>query len=276
MPKQTVQEVELAYDVRGSSGDPVVLIHGSLVDRHTWDLVVPGLAQAMQVVTYDRRGYGESRGPPTAHRVRDDANDLAGLLEAIDVYPAHVIAHSYGGAVALRLAIDHPQMVRSFAIHESPLVGLLAEDPATATEGQALLDAMHSVLALTSAGEAERAAARVVNLFSAEPGAWERLPDALRHDFSRTMDQWAEEFTDPEAVLPDAAACRELIVPALLTTGSESPRFLWRIARDLDALLRNGQRLDIPGVGHAPHVTRPHQYVGLLVTFLLERNVPVS
>ncbi|HTW40225.1 MAG TPA: alpha/beta hydrolase [Thermoplasmata archaeon] len=276
MPKQTVQGAEIAYELHGTSGDPVVLIHGSLVDRRTWDLVVPGLAEAMQVVTYDRRGYGESRGPPSLHRVREDARDLAGLLEAIDVFPAHIIAHSYGGAVALRLAIDHPQMVRSLAIHEAPLVGLLADDPATASEGRSLLDGVETIRGQVTAGEREPAASAVVNVFSSEPGAWERLPPEVRRSFAGTMPLWAEEFADPEAVRPDRVACRDLIVPALLTTGSLSPRFLARVALDLDGLLRNGQRLEIPDVGHAPHLTRPHQYIGLLVTFLLERNVPVS
>jgi pimeloyl-ACP methyl ester carboxylesterase len=276
MPSRTVDGVELAYDVHGEGGDPVVLIHGSLVDRRTWDSVVPGLAASMQVVTYDRRGYGASRGPPSAHRVRDDASDLAGLLRGIDIYPAHVIAHSYGGAVALRLAIDHPEFVRSLAIHEPPLFGLLADDPATASEGRTFEAEIEAIRRRVAAGDRAGAAAEVVGVFSTEPGAWERLPAPVRETFAQTIVEWSEEYADPETIRPDRAACRDLIVPALLTSGSLSPRFLSRIARELDALLRNGQWLEIPDAGHAPHLTRPHQYVGLLLTFLLERNVPIS
>jgi pimeloyl-ACP methyl ester carboxylesterase len=276
MPKQTVGGVEIAYDVRGTAGDPVVLIHGSLADRSAWDRVVPGLAEAMEVVTYDRRGYGESRGPPSVHRVREDADDLAGLLEAINIFPAHVVAHSYGGAVALRLAIDHPQMVRSLALHEPPLVGLLAEDPATESEGRALVEGVGKVLALVAAGDRDRAAFDVVSVFSTDPGTWKRLPPEVRRSFADRMDLWSQEYSDPESLVPDRAACRELLVPTLLTTGSLSPRFLGRITADLEALLKNAQRAEIPDVGHTPHLARPFQYIGLLVTFLLERNMPVS
>jgi pimeloyl-ACP methyl ester carboxylesterase len=227
-------------------------------------------------VTYDRRGYGESSSRATEHRVRDDSADLAGLLRSIDIYPAHVIAHSYAGAVALRLAIDHPEMVRSLAIHESPLFGLLADDPATATEGQALLEAVRAVRERIANGDRDGAAAEIVGTFSTESGAWDRLPGPVRRSFAGSVAQWAEEFADPEATRPDRAACRELLVPALLTGGSESPRFLSRIARDLHELLRNSRWLEIPEAGRAPHLTRPHQYIGLLVTFLLERNVPVA
>ena len=77
-------------------------------------------------------------GPVRTHPARDDAGDLAQLLESLDLYPVHVVAHSYGGAVALRLALDRSEMVRSLALHEPPFVGLLEEDPATAPEAERL------------------------------------------------------------------------------------------------------------------------------------------
>ena len=276
MPTRSVNGVDLAYEVHGTSGDPVVLVHGSLVDRHSWDLVVPGLAHSLEVVAYDRRGHGESGYAPRRHPVRDDAADLAGLLEGLNTYPAHVIAHSYGGAVALRLAIDRPEMVRSLAIHEVPFVGLLLRDPATAGEGESLLNGARELREWVRKGQLLRAAQELVGVFSTEPGAWDRLPPDVRATFGRTIERWSEEFHDPESLEPDADACRELMVPTLLTVGGQSPRFLHRIARELGRLLHNSQLVEIPEAGHAPQVTRPHQYVGLLSTFLLERNVPVS
>ena len=276
MPTARVNGVDLAYDLRGTSGDPLVLVHGSLVDRHSWDLVAPAFAHSMEVVTYDRRGHGESGYAPRPQPVRNDAADLAGLLEALNTYPAHVVAHSYGGAVALRLAIERPEMVRSVSIHEVPFVGLLLDDPATASEGEALLDGARTLEEMVRQGEQARAARELVGVFSTEPGAWDRLRPEVQATFSRTIDRWAEEFQDPESFAPDRAGCRELMVPALLTEGSESPRFLHRIMRDLAGLLRNSREVTIPDVGHAPHLVRPAQYVGLLTTFLLERNVPVT
>jgi pimeloyl-ACP methyl ester carboxylesterase len=274
MPLRSVNGVTLYYELLGVSGDPTVLIHGSWVDHHTWDLVTPGLAQALQVVVYDRRGHGQSAPGPRPNPVRDDAADLAGLLESIDLYPAHVIAHSYGGAVALRLAIDRPEMVRSLAIHEPPFVGLLSADPATASEGDALIAGARELQSIVRAGQRELAAQRFIEVFSTEPGAWQRLSPAVQQSFVRGADRWAEEFDDPEALLPDRGATRELMVPSLLTEGSQSPRFMHRITRDLGELLRNSQVVEIPGVGHVPHLVQPHQYIGLLVSFLLERNVP--
>jgi pimeloyl-ACP methyl ester carboxylesterase len=276
MPKRSIHGAELAYEVHGSAGDPVALIHGSLVDRHSWDRIVPGLAQVMEVVTYDRRGHGESASAPRPHPVRDDAADLAALLEELNIYPAHIVAHSYGGAVALRLAIDRPEMVRSLSIHETPFIGLLCDDPATATEGEHLRAGAEELRALVRSGQPALAARRLVQIFSAEPGAWGRLTPEVQRIFTRTVHRWAEEFDDPDAFLPDVAGSREIMVPTLLTVGAQSPGFLHRITADLGLLLRNSETLEIPGVGHAPHQARPQQYVGLLLTFLLERNVPTG
>ncbi len=139
MPFATVDQRALYYEVHGADGDPTVLVHGSFVDHQSWDLVVPGLSQALQVVAYDRRGHGRSAPGPRLHPVADDAADLAGILESANLFPAHVIAHSYGGAVAIHLAIHRPELVRSLAVHEPPFLGLLAENPATAVEAELLI-----------------------------------------------------------------------------------------------------------------------------------------
>lgn len=276
MPKLEIRGGEIAYDVSGRGGDPVVLVHGSCVDRHNWDPIVPGLSQALHVLAYDRRGYGQSPPIPQTSRVRHDAEDLAALLSELDHFPAHVIAHSYGGAVALRLASDRPEMVRSLAIHEVPFLRLLEDDPTTAPEAERLEAGISTLRAQIREGRPELAMEQLVNLFSTEPGAWDRMPSAARAMFVRNAGQWAEEYGDAEAIGPDLGALHELLIPVLLTEGSLSPPFLRRITARLDARLRNATVQEVPDAGHAPHVTRPDQYVGLLVNFLLERNVPVT
>jgi pimeloyl-ACP methyl ester carboxylesterase len=265
---------DLYYETHGASGDPTVLVHGSLVDHHNWDAVVDPLAHGLQILTYDRRGYGRSSGPPRLRAVRDDAGDLAGLLEATGLYPAHIVTHSYAGAVALRLAVERPELVRSLSMHEPPMVGLLDTDPVSAVEGHRLLEGVAQVRELLRKGAVEVAARAIVQAFSVQEGAWERLRPEVRRMALRHAVQWGEEFADPEAVAPDLTGVGDVLVPVLLTTGEQSPRFLKRISSALAASLRNATETTIPDAGHAPQVTSPDQYVGILLTFLLERNVP--
>lgn len=274
MSKALVNGAELYYETRGGTGDPVVLVHGSLVDHHTWDAVVEPLAGALQVVAYDRRGYGRSTGPRRARSVQDDTLDLAGVLQATELYPAHIVTHSYAGAVAFRLAQDRPEMVRSIAVHEPPMVGLLEQDPGSASEAHQWLGAIARLRATIEAGNRESAARTIVESFSVQAGAWDRLPPEVRALAQRQVGLWADEFADREAVEPDREGLRDLLIPVLLTTGEQSPPFLHRIVQQLAGILRNATQKTLLGAGHAPQVTAPDLYLGVLGTFLLERNVP--
>jgi len=275
VPFTNTLQASIRYELSGD-GDPTVLVHGSLVDRTAWDLVRPGLSKSLRVLAYDRRGHGESTGPVRAHPVRDDADDLAGLLGEVDLYPVHVVAHSYAGAVALRLAIDRPEMVRSLVLHEPPLLSLLEDDPATAPEAERLLASTKAIRELARSGEREAAAREIVGAFSVEEGAWDRLRPEARAGLLRYLDRWCEELADPEATGPDRAALEELLIPVLLTTGERSPPFLHRTTASLAGRLRNATVRTIPGAGHAPHITGPDQFIALLHGFLVERNVPVT
>ncbi len=276
MPTVEVRGVELHYDQHGTRGDPAVLVHGSLVDSSTWARVVPGLARGLTVLTYDRRGFGGSSPGPRASPVATDTQDLAALLEATDFYPVHVVGHSYGAAVALRLAAERPEFVRSLSLHEPPFFGLLADQPETVGLAEMFRTGVAEIREQVRRGDRAGAARNVVEVFSTTPGAWERLPEPVRRSFAGYMDRWAEEYSDPDALRPAPGALRETLVPTLLTVGAESPRFLRRIEESLARDLANPTIREIPGAGHAPHVTAPDEYVGLLLTFLLERNVPVS
>lgn len=275
MPVAKLSSAVIRYDLAGD-GEPAVLVHGSLVDRTTWGAVRDGLAPSLHVLVYDRRGHGESTGAIRVHPVRDDTHDLAELLEALDFYPVHVIAHSYAGAVALRLAVDRPELVRSLAVHEPPFVRILEDDPATAPEAERLVTGTNAIRALVQSGRKEDATREIVNAFSVEPGAWDRLRPEAREGLLRHVDRWAEELADPEATKPDPTALAEILVPVLLTTGERSPPFLHRTVARLAERLRNVTVRTLPGVGHAPHQTSPDQFIALLHGFLVERNVPTT
>lgn len=275
MPIATLSPASIRYEVAGH-GDPTVLIHGSLVDHTTWERVRRGLAPVLQVLVYDRRGHGESTGPLRTHPVRDDANDLAQLLDSLDLFPVHLIAHSYGGAVALHLAADRPEMVRSLLLHEPPLLGLLEDDPADAPEADRLWASMRSMEALVRAGEPAAAVRAIVDSFSVEDGAWDRLRPEVQRSLLRNVDRWAEEIEDPEATRPPASVLAELLIPVLITTGERSPPPLHRIAARLAGSLRNATLRSLPDVGHAPHLSDPDQFIALVHGFLVERNVPFT
>ena len=129
MPTTTVNGVRLFYELNGTGAVPLVLVHGSWDSHHDWDLVVPRLTEAFRVLTYDRRGHSQSERPTGQGSVREDVADLAALIKHLELVPAWVVGNSYGAAIALRLASEHPDLFRGLIAHEPPLFSLLADDP---------------------------------------------------------------------------------------------------------------------------------------------------
>ena len=274
MPFARSGAAEIHYVSHGSAGDPAVLIHGAFEDGSTWDPVVPGLSPALAVVTYDRRGYGRSPNVARAHPVADDAADLAAVLETADHFPAHLIGLAYGAAVAVALARDRPELVRSLVLHEPPFFELLGSDPATAPDADRAREDLRRLRETAGPDAPAQVARQVTDGVGAESGAWERMTTSERDRSARYVDRWREESDDPAAFGPDRAALRETLVPALITYGEESPAIERRVAESLATDLPYARVQRLPECGHAPHRTRPDLYVAVVGTFLLERDVP--
>src|SRR5688572_2335721 len=94
MTGRSANGVRLYYEAHGT-GEPLVLVHGSWTDATSWRFVVPGLADAFRVLVYDRRGHSRSERPDVPGSVDEDGDDLAGLLDALGLAPAHVVASSF-------------------------------------------------------------------------------------------------------------------------------------------------------------------------------------
>lgn len=119
MPKINVNGFPLHYTERGD-GPAVVLIHGLSGDCAFWHpLIVGGLARRFRTIAVDLRGHGHSGTPVEGYTSRDMASDVAGLLDRLGIDRAHLVGHSYGGAVALHLAVDHPGAINRLVLADS-------------------------------------------------------------------------------------------------------------------------------------------------------------
>ncbi len=84
------------------------------------------------MTTYDRRGHSASQRLDGQGSIHDDVDDLAALIEHLGVAPLHVADNSFGAIIVLNLMIKRPDLIASATVHEPPLLGLLAGDPALA------------------------------------------------------------------------------------------------------------------------------------------------
>lgn len=98
---------DLYYEIEGE-GDPLVLIMGIGYDSSLWQLhQVPALARHFRVITLDNRDAGRSSRAGAPYTIADMADDVAGLLDALDVRAAHVLGLSMGALIAQEFAVRH-------------------------------------------------------------------------------------------------------------------------------------------------------------------------
>jgi non-heme chloroperoxidase len=103
-----LQEVNLHVEDTGGSGRPVVLIHGWPLSGASWKLQVPALQSAgYRVITYDRRGFGRSDKPSTGYSYNALAEDLQGILEALDLRDVTLVGFSMGGGEVARYIANY-------------------------------------------------------------------------------------------------------------------------------------------------------------------------
>ena len=121
MQRVNVNSADIEYEVQGS-GDPMVLIHGSILADAFYSLrAEPCIANNFRVIAYHRRGFaGSSRASPP-FTIEEQAADGCALLRHLGIPRAHIAGHSYGAAIALQWALDAPEEVQCLALLEARL-----------------------------------------------------------------------------------------------------------------------------------------------------------
>ncbi len=111
----------LQLDNTGLAEPPeLVMVHGMATNMAFWyfNYGLP-LSKRFKITLYDLRGHGRSEMPEGGYTPADHAQDLEGLMDALGIRAAHLMAHSFGGVVALNFACDHPHRVASLVLADS-------------------------------------------------------------------------------------------------------------------------------------------------------------
>jgi pimeloyl-ACP methyl ester carboxylesterase len=109
----------IRYDIIGG-GPPVVLVHGWLSSSRVWDQLAGRLAQRFTVYTLDLSGFGESDKPLSGYGVRNGSRLLYAFCAQFGLTRASIIGHDIGGAMAVKLAADHPDIAGRLVLVATP------------------------------------------------------------------------------------------------------------------------------------------------------------
>jgi pimeloyl-ACP methyl ester carboxylesterase len=111
-------DLDLYYEIHGSGGTPVVLLHGSLCTIEVcFGQVIPALSAKRQVIAFEQQGHGRTRMLPNhPFTVTQMMKDTVAVLNRLGVQKADIVGYSTGAAVALELALTHPRRVSKLTL----------------------------------------------------------------------------------------------------------------------------------------------------------------
>ena len=127
--RENSADIKIHYEDHGV-GPPVVLIHGYPLSGRAWDKQVPALLEAgYRVITYDRRGFGQSSQPVTGYDYDTFAADLAALLDHLDLHDAVLVGHSMGTGEVTRYLASYGSARAAKGVLVSPIPPFLLQMP---------------------------------------------------------------------------------------------------------------------------------------------------
>ncbi|MDU8927278.1 alpha/beta hydrolase [Alisedimentitalea sp. MJ-SS2] len=267
MPKDLRGGLPTYWTEFGQGAREALLIHCSLAHSGAWKGVAGLLADQLHMRAFDLPGHGRSDDWPGDVDVQELATAMAADLVGSEG-PMDIIGHSFGATVALRLAIEHPAMVRSLVLIESVMVAAaLADDEVGAS--QHLAD-MAGYADAVARGDREAAAREFMKEWG-DGTPWEKLPEAQKAFLVNRIH--LIEAND-ETVMKDQPRilARKLIeqvkVPVLLIRGAQSSPIVAPIHAAIYRRLPQAHSLSIEGAGHMVPMSHPEAVAREIAGFL--------
>jgi len=227
----------------------VICVHGSLDRARSFARVARRL-RSFDVVSYDRRGYQDSRDLGSSADLTRHVEDLLEVIElAADRGPTTVFGHSLGGVIAIAAALAAPSSIGAVIAYESPMRWLIDDGP----------DWWHPQ---ADAGDEAEVFFRLIT----SDASWERLSDREKADRRADGPALVADLTMVRTPIPFSAADLSSIeVPVVVAVGSVSdhPRY----ARSADVIVGAAPiaaRRTVDGAAHGAHLSHPDGVAALI------------
>jgi pimeloyl-ACP methyl ester carboxylesterase len=257
-------------------GPPVVCIHSSASSSGQWRALTELLADRFRILAVDLFGSGKTAPWPEGEPMRldDELALLDPVFRAAGPY-FHLIGHSFGGAIALKAALNLPNRLISLVLFEPVLFSILVADAPQSAAAREILAVRDDTTRLVEEGDLNASAERFVDYWLGE-GTWKATPEPRRPALAAAMRavrfEWHAAFHEPTPLSAFAA----IDVPTLFLTGTKSKPSARAVARLLTAVLPRVRVEEIEGVGHMAPVTHPDRVNPLIERFLEATQPPLA
>lgn len=265
-----VNGVRLAYRTAGS-GTPVVFVHGESYTHELWNAQLDPFAERHLVLSYDRRGHGQSEAPVVGYSHLAHAEDLAAVLNHFGIENAHFVVHSRGGIIMMEFWRRYPQRVRSVIFADAALpFGAPGGRGTGAPPGRGAALTIDEALKQRERGKT-----------SAPTKVAQSRPE-IQRVLNRMIDQYSPRvYMDPQirmdfAVPAGAAADVDLgSRPILIVAGELTAPLILDGAKAALKIWPKAQFALMPGVDHLLALEAPDAFNKLALEFLRKADAAV-
>ncbi len=267
-----IGEIELSY-VDQEQGEPAVFVHGFPVSGRIWDEHREAIAPQIRVIAPTLRYFGSLPWIDDGRNfsMQTHADDLAAFIGTLELDPVAVVGWSYGGAVALTMAVQHPQLVKRLFLFEPSLATIVA-DPAdlerVVADRQDMTDAARTA---ANTGDLSRAVQLFIDALNPEDGTFERSPNrvqSLLREGARMLPLFFAAPPPPRVTSEDLG---QLHMPVTIAVGSDSRVFYKTVAELASRCIPDAKLITVPNARHMLPVQDPATFSRLVLEFI-ERN----
>ena len=257
--------ISLKYFAAGN-GEPVVLLHCTAGSGRQWADVADALRSDFRVIAPDLCGYGGTTHWPGngTFNLAIEADLVAALLDMLGK-PAHIVGHSYGGAVALQFASRHSRYVKTLTLIEPASFHLLRDGDDIDERGfREISETGTTVVNALNCGDYEGGMRRFVDYWGGE-GAWNALPASQQLALAARISKVALDFW---ATLNDPMRRADLAsieMPTLVVCGGRSPLPTCRICFHLARMIPDVTVRTVAPAGHMLPFTHFKELLPLIV-----------
>lgn len=256
-----VNGVNLNYIEKGD-GDPVILVHGTLGDYRTWEEQVDPFSNYFRVISYSRRYHFPNPWPenPSNFSATVHVKDLVSFIHNLEIQQAHLVGHSFGAFIALLVARDNPELVRTLTLGEPPMPMLLPPSESNVPNIQ--------IRKAFEEGETEKAVQLFINGVLGDH-SFQKLPLQVRSIMMDNARELEGAITEEHLFAPFSCEdASKMDIPTLLIEGELSPEAFGHAIDNLEKCLPNNERVIIPDASHGLEYENPQDFNRKVLQFL--------
>lgn len=263
MPTRTINGVRIHYEDMGTGPETILFSHGLLMSGEMFEAQVQALSERYRCISYDHRGQARSQVAESGYDMDSLTDDAAALIRELDAPPCHFAGLSMGGFVGMRLAIRHPELLKSLI-----LMGTSADPEPEQNRGP------YRRLAFVGRWFGFRPVAKPImqimfgETFLADPAA-----EAARNHWKKHLigldrvgtSRAAHGVIDRDGVYDQL---NRIDTPTLILVGDEDVATVPAKAQRMHQAIAGSQLVMIPGAGHSASIEQPALVTRAIENFL--------